>query len=374
MKKILYIVSTLKRSGPTNQLFNIISNLEPEFFKPILITLSPEPEDSRWLDYESLGIEMYSLNLSRLGGVFLAKTKLKSLISRLQPDLIHTQGVRADILSSQLDISPPRIATIRNFPQVDFLMTYGRIMGTWMTWRQVRALKHLNLAVGVSKAVKNNLEKRYHLSNTAIVQNGVDTLTYKPLVEEIKSSLRSKLGLPVDSKIWVVSGHLSERKDPLFLIKLWGKVTAIDNSNVLVYIGSGPLESKCRDLASKVGNIKVLGRVNNVAEYLKVADFYVSPSVAEGLPNAALEAMACGLPVLLSDIEPHKEIYNMSPEIGFLFKLGEEHSFLESFKELVESDYSIHRQAALDLIKSELSAVKMSQKYQNTYNDLIGDK
>lgn len=372
MKKILYIVSTLKRSGPTNQLFNIISNLDPEIFKPILITLSPEPEGSRWLDYESLGIEMYSLNLSRLEGVFLAKTKLKSLISRLQPVLIHTQGVRADVLSSQLDISRPRIATIRNFPQVDFLMAYGRIMGTWMTWRQVRALKHLNLAIGVSKAVKNNLEKRYHLTNTAIVQNGVDTLTYKPLVEETKSSLRSKLDLPIESNIWLVSGHLSERKDPLFLIKSWEKVTAIDNNNVLVYIGSGPLESECRNLANKVENIKVLGRVNNVAEYLKAADFYVSPSVAEGLPNAALEAMACGLPVLLSDIEPHKEIYNMSPQIGRLFRLGEEHSFLESFKTLLESDYATQSQAALDLISTELSAVKMSQKYQNIYNDLIG--
>ncbi|WP_306331920.1 glycosyltransferase [Vibrio injensis] len=372
MKKILYIVSTLKRSGPTNQLFNIISNLDPEIFKPILITLSPEPEDSRWLDYEFLGIEMYSLNLSRLEGVFLAKTKLKSLISRLQPDLIHTQGVRADVLSSQLDISRPRIATIRNFPQVDFLMAYGRIMGTWMTWRQVRALKHLNLAIGVSKAVKMNLEKRYYLTNTAIVQNGVDTLTYKPLVEETKSSLRSKLDLPIDSKIWVVSGNLSERKDPFFLIKLWEKLPNINNSNVLIFIGDGPLESDCRNLASRISNIKVLGSVHNVCEYLKAADFYVSSSMAEGLPNAALEAMACGLPVLLSDIEPHKEIYSMSPDIGCLFELGEEHSFLESFKELVESDYSTHRQAALDLISSELSAVKISQKYQNIYNGLIG--
>lgn len=372
MKKILYVVSTLKRSGPTNQLFNIISNLDKAAYLPIIVTLSPEPQDSIAHDYAKLGIQMHSLKLSRLEGMFFAKSKLDSLINYLQPDFIHTQGVRADILSASLMLSVPKIATVRNFPQIDLPMTYGRILGAWMAWRQTRALRALNLSIGVSKAVQLNLEKHFYLKNTEVVQNGVNTHAYKAIDEKSKSSLRSKLDLPSDSNIWIVSGHLSERKDPLFLIRLWQKVTAIDDSNILVFIGAGPLEAESKKLADKIKNVRVLGRVSNVNEYLMAADFYVSPSVAEGLPNAALEAMACGLPVLLSDIEPHKEIHGMSPEIGFIFKLGDENSFLESFKVLVDSDYASHRQAALSLITSELSAVKMSKKYQNIYKKLIG--
>lgn len=370
MKKILYLVSTLKQCGPTNQLFNIVSNLDRNIFKPMVITLSPEPKNSRWLDFESLNIEMYTLDLSRLSGFFGAKIKLKSLITEIRPVLVHSQGFRADILSSQLDI-PLRVATVRNFPHVDFRMTYGYVLGAWMAWRQTNALKKMDLVVGVSEAVTHNLEKCCHLKKTVTVQNGVDSSIYKPVVSKNKLTLRTKLGLPIDSNLWVVSGHLSERKDPLFLIKIWEKVSLNSERNILVFIGGGGLESTCRDLANKMADIKVLGNVNNVSEYLMAADFYVSSSVAEGLPNAALEAMACGLPVLLSDIEPHKEIYAMSPEVGCLYTLGNECSFLKSFKVLVESDYATHRQAALDLIYSELSSVKMSSKYQGIYNNLM---
>ena len=360
MKKILYIVSTLKKSGPTNQLFNIISNLDRTGFEPILVSLSPETKDSKWRDYEVLGIEMHSLNLSRLEGLFFAKSKLKSLLNKLKPNLIHTQGIRADGLSASMKLNTPKVATIRNFPQIDFPMTYGRILGAWMVWRQTRALRKLNLSVGVSKAVKLNLEAKFNLSNTSVVQNGVDTVAYHAVTVRKKSELRVKLGLPVENIVWVVSGHLSERKDPLFLIKIWHKVLDFDKNNTLVFIGGGVLEQDCKIQAGQLDSVKVLGRVNNVNEYLMASDFYVSSSVAEGLPNAALEAMACGLPVLLSDIEPHKEIFEMNANIGALFKLGDEASFLQSFKSLVGSDYYTQRKAAQDLIESDLSAVKMS--------------
>ena len=83
MLKILYIVSTLKSGGPTNQLFNIIKNLDRHIFKPIVLTLSSEPKESKWRDYESLGIEMYSFNLSRIEGFFFLESRLKNLIKKI---------------------------------------------------------------------------------------------------------------------------------------------------------------------------------------------------------------------------------------------------------------------------------------------------
>ncbi|WP_217524749.1 glycosyltransferase [Vibrio metschnikovii] len=373
MINLLYIVSTLKRGGPTNQLFNVISNLDRETFNPIVITLSPEPEDSRWLDYQSLDIEMHSLNLSRLGGLFLAKVKLKSLIAKLQPDLIHTQGIRADGIVSEIKKNTPHIATIHNYPQYDYLMTYGSFKSRFMIKYHISAMQKIDKLIGCSVSVSNNLITNFNLTNVSAIQNGVDDKLFD--VNHHKSSwLREKLNLNQSAVIWIATGHLSELKDPLFLINRWLSIKDSFPEHHLVFLGSGQLFEYCQQRKQGIENIHLLGRVSNVVDYLQGSNFFVSASKSEGLPMATIEAMACGLPVLLSDIEPHKEIYNMSPEVGRLFRLGEEHSFLESFKELVESDYSIHRQAALDLIKLELSAVKMSQKYQNIYKQLIGNK
>lgn len=372
MKKILYIVSTLRRTGPTSQLLNLIKNLDRSVFEPVVITLSPEPDDSRWEDYDRLNIEMHSLNLSRMAGLFRARTQLSSLVNRLMPDLIHTQGIRADVLSAKLEFYAPRIATVRNFPQIDFPMTYGRFVGRWMASWQAGALSKLHKVVGVSNAVKLNLEEAFSLTNTAVVQNGVETLNYFPASKQEKQKYREKLGLPTDKKLWLVSGHLIDRKDPIFLINLWQKVVGGYEDNALIFIGGGSLQSRCEDLAQKIEEVRVVGRVDNVHEYLMASDYYLSSAVAEGLPNAALEAMACGLPVLLSDIGPHKEIFDMSPNIGELFKLGNECDFMNSFKMLLESDYEMKSNAALSIIQDKLSAEDMSKKYQALYQELVG--
>lgn len=371
MKKIVYIVSTLKKSGPTNQLFNIINNLDRSIFEPYLITLSPEPENSRWGDYEALDVKLISLNLSRLQGVFSAKNKLSTLIRKIQPNLIHTQGFRADVLSASLNIDLPKIATVRNFPQVDFVMAYGKLVGGWMVGRQIQSLNQLDRTIGVSNAVVKNLKNLYEVNNTSVVQNGVDTLIYSPVDEIEKKALRRKLKLDESKKIWIVSGTLIDRKDPLFLIDIWMKQKAICTDNLLVFIGGGDLLHICVAKIKDEQNIKIVGDISNVVDYIRAADFYLSSSKAEGLPNAAIEAMACGLPGLLSDIEPHKEIHAMSPDIGYLYILNDKESFVSAFEALTQANYLKYSKAALELVENELSAQIMSRKYQSIYKELL---
>lgn len=371
MEKILYIVSTLKRSGPTNQLFNIIKNIDRSSFEPILLTLSPEVKDSKWQDYLSLGIEMRTLNLSRFSGLFFAKSIIEKLINEIQPALIHTQGIRADQLSSKLISTIPKVATVRNFPQKDFLMTYGDFIGHQMVRSQIRAFKKLSVCVGVSEAVSDNLKNTFNLNHVETIKNGVDTEIYMSVDELAKKRLRKKLGLPFDSKIWLVSGHLNERKDPLFLINTWKYFFSNNTKHCLVLIGDGDLQDKCSEFQGCQQNIKVVGRVVNVVDYLQASDYYLAASKAEGMPNAALEALACGLPLLLSDIGPHNELIKMDEKIGLTYEIGNPDDFFEKIKKLIDHEHHIMRSACLNLISKSLSASVMSQKYQSLYIKLI---
>ena len=66
---VAYIVSTLGRTGPTRQLYNLINNRDATCIRVSLITLSPEPPDSLKADFQLLGIKIYSLGLGRIAGV-----------------------------------------------------------------------------------------------------------------------------------------------------------------------------------------------------------------------------------------------------------------------------------------------------------------
>jgi glycosyltransferase involved in cell wall biosynthesis len=373
MQKILYIVSSLRRSGPTTQLYNIIKNLDTRKFDPYLVTLSPEHRDSNLSLYEKLNIHLYSLNLSRLKGFFAAKKRIIALLNEIKPDIIHTQGIRGDILSSKLETTIPRVATIHNFPQFDYTMEYGWVIGRIMCLYHIKALKKMSICIGVSESVTENLKHLYNKIHTHTIRNGVDTDWYYPITTDEKDLLRKRLGLLCRVTLWISSGMLSNRKDPFFLIECWKKSKMIADNHHLVLIGNGELYDECKARCHGYNHIHIVGRVNNVVDYLKASDYVLSASRSEGLPYSILEAMACGLPALLSNIPPHIEILQLNSGSGFCYKLGDEISFMESFNNILKIDRADMKKASLDIILNNLSDKIMSESYQQIYSsyDLI---
>ena len=80
--RVLFLVSSLKKSGPTNQLSYIIKYLDKSVFNPMILTLSNEIDDSA-ISYfvDKLGVRVDTLGLSRLNGIIKAKSKVKKYIS-----------------------------------------------------------------------------------------------------------------------------------------------------------------------------------------------------------------------------------------------------------------------------------------------------
>ena len=102
--KLLYVVSTLRSSGPTNQLLGIIKNLNKNLFETKVLTLSPEVTNTMINKFISEGIEVDSLKLNRIHFGIYGKKRLKKYIDQYSPDIIHTQGVRADSTVAKVDI------------------------------------------------------------------------------------------------------------------------------------------------------------------------------------------------------------------------------------------------------------------------------
>lgn len=369
--KIIYVVSTLKACGPTNQLYNIIANRKAGVSSTLIVTLSPESSESYKERFDNLGVRIIELGLSRLEGYFWGLKRLRDIIVSERPEVIHSQGIRADILISKLKLKIPVMCTVRNIPQIDYLMTYGRVMSFFMLGRHRSAMKKMDVCVGVSDAVSDNLINFTKGSTEIItIRNGVDTSRYFPATCEEKKRLRLRLSLPIEHRVWISSGHLTERKDPEFIIRAFNIAFGNSGIDTLIFIGDGDLRSGLAEKYACKNNIVFLGRVDKVADYLRASDFYMSSSVAEGLPNAVIEGLACGLPVILSDIGPHEEIYALDKRCGELFRLSSLEDAVDRMLAIASADHDALSLAALDIANGVLSARTMSESYDRVYEKL----
>ncbi|AGB39284.1 glycosyltransferase [Natronococcus occultus] len=365
-RNVLYIVSTLRKSGVTSQLYNILDHLHREFV-PFILTLSPEGEDTDYERFAQLDAMFYSLGLSRFGGAIRGPFRLRSAVEEVDPDVVHTLGIRADTLSAYLLPEYDRVTTIQNHPYKDYPTRYGERRGTAMAWTHVHTFRRIDRPVACSETVHEQLSEYSVEAET--IQNGVDCERYQPVSPAQRRRLRDGLDLPTDEPVIVFTGSLIPRKDPLTAIR--GFLGSDVEGSTLVFLGDGPLRAECESIASSTDSIRFEGWVDSVKEYLGAADYFLASSRAEGLPNAVMEALATGLPVCLSDIGPHEEILQYDFRAGELFAAGDETELATVLDELLATDVNDRSEAAVGIARDWLSARSMSEEYQRLYSEII---
>lgn len=131
-----------------------------------------------------------------------------------------------------------------------------------------------------------------------VIPNAVDTRRFA-FSEQVRREVRQELDLGDSFTIGMV-GRLSEEKNPGYGVELLPELPGA----VLVMAGNGSEEEKLRQRIRELGleeRVRLLGRRADVERLYQAFDIYLLPSFTEGFPVAAVEAMASGLPVLLSD-------------------------------------------------------------------------
>ena len=358
-KKILYIVSNLRRTGPINQLFNIIINLNE--FDCKVLTLSAEPTDlknSRLNDYKMKGIHVDSLSLTRVGSLFGGKSKLNDYIKNYGPDIIQTQGIRADGFIHSLKLETPWITTSRNYPTEDYPSKFGFFKGWLMAFKHMQILAKCENLVSCSSSIANKLKSSN--INSIVITNGVR--------EADIEIINKKIGLPIK---FITIGSLIKRKNMEFIVSFAKELAKLGTEFKIVVLGEGPLMQEL--LNSSPDNMEFKGNVDNVSDYLMDSDFFISSSFSEGLPNTVLEAISYGLPVILSDIPPHKEITkNLNTNSYIHFSLSSSPTTLayNVYEYLPILELSSNKELSCKA-QNMFGAEAMSKNYQKLYKECI---
>ncbi len=136
-------------------------------------------------------------------------------------------------------------------------------------------------------------------AHVEVIANGVDLAVFSPAGAEARAALRPALGLDTNRCYGIFVGRLHPVKSVDTLLRALVDTGGID----LLIVGDGQERARLERLARELRietRIRFVGTTDHVETYLKAADAFFLPSLGEGMPNALLEAMACGLPCVAS--------------------------------------------------------------------------
>ena len=153
------------------------------------------------------------------------------------------------------------------------------------------------------------------------IHNGVDTSMFHP---GAPSEARTHLGLGSEEHIVLFVGNLLPVKNPHLLLRAFAELPA---DSRLVLAGKGPLRAELEALATELGiasRTRFLGpqTATQIATWMRAADVLCMTSHNEGLPNVVLEARACGLPVVATNVGGIHEVIDAAAK-GLLTPPGE---------------------------------------------------
>lgn len=237
----------------------------------------------------------------------------------------------------------------------------------------------LKLATAVVAPSRRGADEAHEMfnSNTRIecIPNGVDTEAYKPPSPKQKNKARRNLELPSDALICLTVCRLDPAKNLPLMLSAWASIEPKKGKKaILVIVGAGPLEQSLKAMAREIGlseRVLFAGASSNVVTWYHAADVYLLSSDREGLSNSLLEAMACGLPVVMTAVGGNEFVAG-PPQCGMIVPVGDDIVLARETSILLESETLRRAQGAAgrSVVLEKLSLSSTAKRLRRLYEEI----
>jgi len=232
-------------------------------------------------------------------------TRTAALVRDLGADIVHAHEVKSDVIA----------LLARSLHRVPIVTTLHGWIGNSLRQRTLialdkRAARGFDLVIAVSRLIQQQASAAgVPPANLRMLHNAIVLDRYQR--SERAGALEKLLGAPVSRPLLASIGRLSAEKGHADLVEALGRLQARGVEVSAVLAGDGPvkgqIETRIRELGL-VGRVHLPGYVAHPQDILNETDLMVLPSHTEGLPNAALEALAMGVPVLATNVGGTPEV------------------------------------------------------------------
>jgi glycosyltransferase involved in cell wall biosynthesis len=299
-RRVLHLVDSMKLGGVQTLLAGVLPALaEAEIDVRLAALHGPGPFSEIFAER---GLEPVHLASSRLDPVL--PFRLRKLLSDAPVDILHTHGVPSCWLgerASGLGYVPRLVQHVHH-------LNGGQHGQPLQNALERFAYRRGDCLVACSQAVADSFDRELP---KRVVYNGIDTGHFEPPSPAQREAARSGFGFLPEDYVLCMTGRITRKKGVLHVCEVLGILVDTYPHLRLVVSGTGPDAAAVRDCCdwpALRGKIVMTGFLDDVRPCLHAADTYVMASAVEGLGSALLEAMATGLPALVSDYPAAREV------------------------------------------------------------------
>lgn len=210
------------------------------------------------------------------------------------------------------------------------------------------------------------------------IPNGVDTQRFHPATSAQKRQAALALGLPPEREIALFVGVLDRRKRVEWLCERWIATAGFGTGRLLLVVGPTSREPYGADLRCRLEQwaaahpdlLRIHPHVQDVAPYYHASDCFIFPSCNEGLPNALLEALACGLPAAATRVSGCNELVREGVT-GAAFEVDDAAGLAAALRTLEGESGRRMGAAARRLVEASFDIDTVAVCYEDLYGELM---
>lgn len=373
--KVLHVLNVSQLGGTELMTYQLAKSMNSEEFESEVCFFSSRGPISEY--FEKSGIRTTHLEVKSLPQkLFAAPVRLYRHLKKNRYEIIQLYGLRTNLVGRIVG----RLAGCKNIVGGLRSLYPSDSRSAWTLWLDRLTLLLIRCYISNSHAAVDFLvSKGYPREKFRVIHNGIE-------LERFQSSndpnlLKDRYGV-VRQECPVITciANLRAVKGHEFLIKALHELKQAKKESVCLLVGDGALRGALEKLASNLGlseDILFLGHQGRekIPEILAITDIFVLPSLWEGMPGAAMEAMAQGVPVVATDVGGTPEVV-LDGITGYAVPIKDSAALAQKIEHLLE-DTQLRKQMGQKgrkRIEEEFSLRKMTEQYETIYQELVANE